>query len=275
MSATEIFRWRGGALRPLEPGDLTGTEIIAADSWLVTGGTMLALELHRQRFMDAVTEIDLADTDLTGTDLTDTDTDLDVTAFWDAAIAAIPRSGDWFPRVELRQRADAFSFVFRLRGAPERTRSVRLATHRGADPRGTPSVKGPDLAALASVRTAARDIGADDAVILSADGYVVETTSSALLWWRGGILCAPAIELERVDSVTARSVLTLATALGIDVYYEAVTPVELEAVELWSLNAVQGIRIVTEWIDGPAMAELPGRLAAWRTRLDRLRKPLR
>lgn len=283
---TQIYRWQGGLLRPLDDADtnaaIAGTEtvdieIAAADSWLVTDGMMLAFELHRQRFEDALAGLDIRLDDAAGPDdaaaLSDA-AGLDLAAFWAAVIAAIPPTGDWFPRAELQRIGDDRSLLFRLRNSPERTRSVRLATHRGADPRSSPTIKGPATAELLLARTDAQRNGADDAVILSEDGYVVETTSSALLWWRGEILCAPAIELERVDSVTARSVLTLATALGIDVYYEAVTPAELDAVELWALNALQGIRIVTEWIDGPSMAELPGRLATWRTRLDRLRKPL-
>jgi branched-subunit amino acid aminotransferase/4-amino-4-deoxychorismate lyase len=82
------------------------------------------------------------------------------------------------------------------------------------------------------------------------------------------------VEFDRVDSVTVRSVLTLATALGIETYAEPVTPAELEGTELWSLNALHGIRIVTKWIDGVPLAQKPGRLPAWRARLDALRKPI-
>jgi hypothetical protein len=53
-----------------------------------------------------------------------------------------------------------------------------------------------------------------------------------------------------------------------------VTPAELDGTELWALSALHGIRIVTSWVDGPQLAEQPGRLATWRTRLDALRKPL-
>jgi len=56
--------------------------------------------------------------------------------------------------------------------------------------------------------------------------------------------------------------------------HDTVTPESLEGCEVWALNALHGIRIVTEWVDGPATAELPGRLDAWRARLDALRKPL-
>ena len=84
----------------------------------------------------------------------------------------------------------------------------------------------------------------------------------------------PADDIDRVDGVTVRSVVTLATALGIDVLHESVRPEELDGLEVWALNALHGIRIVTSWVDGPATAEEPGRLATWQARLDALRKPL-
>ena len=250
MSESSIFRWDGDQLSLLDYCDMSLSVIVAADSWFVTGGRALALDLHRSRFLASAPE---------------------AAAFWDAVIAAIPREGDWFPRVELHEPT---RMILRLRSAPERTRSVTLATWSGADPRQVPMVKGPDLERLQAVRTTVQPSGADEAVILSPDGYVVEGAYSALLWWRGDILCGPLDELARIDSVTARSVLTLARALGIDTHEEAVTPAELDGVELWALNALHGIRIVTSWIDGPALAERPGRLAQWRTRMDALRKPV-
>ena len=88
------------------------------------------------------------------------------------------------------------------------------------------------------------------------------------------MLCGPPSSFPRVDSVTARTVLTLAGALGVETYEEAVTPAELDGTEVWALSALHGIRIVTQWVDGPAMAELPGRLQQWRDRLDALRRPI-
>jgi branched-subunit amino acid aminotransferase/4-amino-4-deoxychorismate lyase len=260
MSVTSIYRWHDGALEPLEYCDMTLTEIEAADSWLVSEGRTLALGLHRSRFLTSIPRERFAQTD--------------PDAFWDAAVAAIPREGDWFPRVESHSRLGAPRLVFRLRSAPERARSAVLATWTGADPRRQPRVKGPDLERLLGVRTSVQQRGADEAVILSSDGYVVEGAYSALLWWRGDILCGPPADLDRVDSVTARSVLTLARALGFDTHEEAVTPAELDGTELWMLSALHGIRIATGWIEGPGLAEQPGRLAAWRTRLDALRGPL-
>ena len=248
-----VYHWHDDALQFLDYCDMADTTVEAADSWLVSDGRTLALDLHRSRFLAAAPGGE---------------------AFWDAAVAAIPREGDWFPRVELQSRSGAPLFVFRLRSAPKRTRSVVVATHAGPDPRIRPTVKGPDLESMLRIRTAVQPLGAEEAVILSPDGYVVEGAYSAIVWWRGAILCAPAPELERIDSVTARSLLGMAAALGVETYEESVTPAELDGCEVWALSALHGPRIITKWVDGPEMAALPGRLDLWRTRLSVLRRPL-
>jgi branched-subunit amino acid aminotransferase/4-amino-4-deoxychorismate lyase len=251
-----VYRWHDGALQLLDYCDMAETTVEAADSWLVSDGRTLALDVHRSRFLAAA------------------GIRADAPAFWDAAIAAIPREGEWFPRVELQSRSGAPVFVFRLRSAPTLSRSVVVATHSGPDPRTRPTVKGPDLEAMLRIRTAVQPLGAEEAVILSPDGYVVEGAYSAIVWWRGAILCAPAPDLERIDSVTARSLLGMAAALGVETYEEAVTPAELDGCEVWALSALHGPRIITKWVDGPDMAALPGRLDLWRTRLAVLRREL-
>lgn len=250
-----ILRWTGGGLAPAEGTHERGA-ILVADSWLVTEGTALCLDLHRERFL--ATALAAAPHD--------------AAAFWDAAIGAIPRTGVWFPRVEVRADGAAVELVVRVREAPPRSRSVTLVTHDSTDPRVTPSVKGPSLERLEGLRAAASD--ADDIVILDPLSHVVEGGANAVAWWRGDILCLPAEELDRVDSVTARALVALATATGVPLSWEATTPAELEGLEVWALSALHGPRIVTRWIDGPATAELPGRLAAWRARLEALRAPL-
>lgn len=261
-TGTRLFRWHGGDLTPLEHCDPGETRILAADSWLVSDGNTLAIDLHRDRFFAAVERQQPAPA-----------AELALGDFWSAAIAAIPRVGDQFPRVELQLLRDAPMLVLRQRPAPELKLSVTVTSHPGADPRSQPTIKGPDTTALLHARTQAQQRGADEAIILSPEGFIVEGAYSAMLWWRGGILCAPSPELERVDSVTARSVIALATALGVDVHYESVAPDALDGLEVWALSALHGIRIVTAWVDGPALAEEPGRLSNWRARLDRLRKP--
>jgi branched-subunit amino acid aminotransferase/4-amino-4-deoxychorismate lyase len=256
MSESSIYRWDGEELHPLDYCDMTDTTIEAAESFLVADGTVRALNLHRERFLDSLNAGSGA-----------------VRGFWDAAIALIPRSGSWFPRLESQRSGDHHPAIFRLRDAPPLSTSLVVATWLDPDPRTRPWIKGPDLDAMIRLRTTVQARGAGEAVMTTDEGYVVETSQSGLLWWRGDILCGPPAEFPRVHSITVRTMLTLASALGIETYEEAVTPAELADTELWALNALHGIRIVTEWIDGPPLAQLPGRLALWRARMDALRKP--
>jgi branched-subunit amino acid aminotransferase/4-amino-4-deoxychorismate lyase len=262
---TALLRWNPGEARldAVEPADAVPDafgEVRVADSWLVSDGNVLGLSLHRDRFLRSA--------GLQGHSA-------DLSPFWDAAVAALPRSGDWFPRVDLRAgTGGAPELLLHLRAAPARSASVVVASHEGADPRRTPAIKGPDLERLGELRAAAAQRGAGEVVITAEDGSVIEGCYSAMLWWRGDALCTPGAELSRVDSVTARSVLTLAAALGVDVLHERRTPAELDGLEVWAVNAAQAIRIVREWQDGPALAAEPGRLALWRTRLQALRRPL-
>ena len=242
--------------------------LLVADSWLVDDGSALALDVHRDRFAGSVAEVP------GGPDVDE------VSAFWTAAVAMLPRTGAWFPRAELvtGDGADAdgqarLRLRLRLRPAPPRRRSVVLAT-ADRDPRTQPTVKGPDLAALGSLVADARSRGADEAVLLSPEGHVVEGAWSSIVWWRGDALCLPADDLPRLPGVTVRSLTTLAAVLGVDVLHDHTRPDELDGFEVWSLGALHGIRIVTGWVDGPAPAEEPGRLALWRGRLDRLRRPV-
>lgn len=260
MSATTVSLWRDGALEARTDCDVRPATVEAADSWLVSDGTTLALDLHRTRFLTSISG--------------ERYRQVDPEAFWDASVAAIPHVGDWFPRFELRLQLLQTQLLLRLRPAPERRRSVVLATHQGRDPRTSPRFKGPDLEAMTRLRTIAQKSGADEAVLLSPQGFVADGSTTSLAWWRGDTLCVPADDIDRIDGVTVRSVVTLATALGIDVLHESVSPMELDGLEVWALNALHGIRIVTTWIDGPSTAQKPGRLAAWQARLDALRKPL-
>jgi branched-subunit amino acid aminotransferase/4-amino-4-deoxychorismate lyase len=260
MSEAAVYLWRDDHLEARDDCDVLPATIEAADSWLAADGAVRALDLHRTRFMTSIPRGRYRQ--------------VQPAEFWDAAIAAIPRTGLWFPRVELRTQLLRPQLLLRMREAPELKRSIVLITHGGRDPRTAPRFKGPDLEAMTRLRTLAQKHGADDALLLDSDGFVADGSTTCLVWWRGDALCVPAAEIERIDSVTVRSVIAIATALGIDVLYESVTPADLQGLEVWALNALHGIRIVTSWVDGPPTAEQPGRVGAWQARLDALRKPL-
>ncbi|MEJ1231458.1 MAG: hypothetical protein WDM88_13685 [Galbitalea sp.] len=99
MSIESIYRWHDGGLAALEYCDMTDTVIEVADSWFVGDGRVLALDVHRSRFLRsmpaAVREATRAE------------------EFWSSVVALLPREGEWFPRVELQRRGDARLLVFR------------------------------------------------------------------------------------------------------------------------------------------------------------------
>ena len=267
MSSETILRWTAAGWAP-EAADGGGAEavrpeghrVLAADSFLVDDGRVLALDVHRQRFLASLRLLAAAVPD--------------PAAFLEAAVAALPREGAWFPRVEALRGPGGDVARLLLRPAPERTASVVLRDHDGPDPRTMPRVKGPDLHALGALRSRAARYGAGEAVILAVDGTVVEGAYSAILWWHGDALAVVEGDVPRIPSVTERSIVALATALGVDVLHDRVRPVDLDGREVWAVSALHGIRLVRGWIDGPATAAEPGRVRAWRTRLEALRREL-
>ncbi|ARC57121.1 Branched-chain-amino-acid aminotransferase [Frondihabitans sp. 762G35] len=265
MSAARNWVWSDGSLARVdaaEEGVAPAERVLVSDSWVADGGRTLALDVHRDRFLASV---EAADPGLVG----------EATAFWEAAVAVVPAAGSWWPRFDLVDAAAARAPFFRaaVRPAPERRLAARLVT-ASHDPRRSPLTKGPDLEALLALRAEAHERGADEAVILSPEGLVVEGNYASIVWWSGDALCVVADELPRLPGVTERSLVTLATALGVEVRREVVAPEDLDGVEVWILNALHGARIATAWEGGPALAEEPGRLRTWRSRLARLARPL-
>ncbi|MFB2586072.1 aminotransferase class IV [Herbiconiux liukaitaii] len=288
--APATFVWRDGALveRPLE----AHRALLVADSFFVSAeGRARALETHHERFRAGIAErkpssgsreVERAAAGLPASsvlaDVAPTWPAAEVVdAFWGAAIGRLRayRGAALFPRVELAAlEADGTPELrLRVRVAPRRRESAVLTTHVGADPRRVPRVKGPDLEHLLSLRAAAQENGADEVVLLH-DGLVVDGSSSAVLWWRGETLAAPAGDLARVSSVTARSIRLIASATGTRVVEERARPADLEGCEVWVVSALHGISVVDAWIDGPVVVVRPTRAATWQKRLEALARPL-
>ena len=68
---------------------------------------------------------------------------------------------------------------------------------------------------LQAARAEARKAGADDALLLTADGYVAEGSLFAVGWFVDGVLEVPALELGVLPSVGRARVLEIAPRLGI------------------------------------------------------------
>ena len=82
----------------------------------------------------------------------------------------------------------------------------------------------------------ARRAGANDALLVTAEGYVAEGTAWNLFWWHGASLCTPAADLGVLTGIGRGRVMELE-----DVQEERVRVAALAGRSLFLVNAVRGI----------------------------------
>ena len=239
MLDSEFYRFESGVLVPCSDS-VSDIKLAAADSFLVENGAVRSLQQHLDRFAGWVTAV--------SPDLTSA-----LPAFYAAFIDLIPRTGRWFPRLELHLAnpgggPSVDSLYVRLRTAPEQLGELTLWTLDEPDPRLAPAVKGPDLSLCMQLRRKAQLHGADEAVLLDSNGYVAEGALSSLVWWRGDVLCAPDDQNQWLESVTRNEVFAIAESLGINTRLEHAKPADLVGLEIWALSSLQGIRAVRDWV---------------------------
>jgi branched-subunit amino acid aminotransferase/4-amino-4-deoxychorismate lyase len=232
---------------------------LIADSWLVEDGCVRALDRHRRRFFRSCIEVTRVPQH-------------ELHAFWNAVVRALPRRGRWFPRVELC--VPQAELRLRIRPAPPQGTALRLWTGKGLDPRMAPRQKGPDLARLAEVRERARMKGADEALLTTQSGLVLEATTASLLWWEGPYLCMPSPALRVLPGVTAQVLQEIALRSGTPVKYRRRRIRDLDGREVWLVNALHGIRAVKRWVGTPVVAGPAVRAREWQSRLEACVEPL-
>jgi branched-subunit amino acid aminotransferase/4-amino-4-deoxychorismate lyase len=203
--------------------------IQVADSFLVNEGRVRSLHKHRSRF-NASAEL-----------LTELDLDL----FWNETVKMLPRTGEVFPRLEL----SGDNLVLRLRPPSEFKPKVILWSVEEPDDRVDPKTKGPDLVHGAMLRRKSNLFGADEAVILDSEGFVIEGALSSLLWWRDEVLCAPDEQTNWLPSVTRSDLFDAADQAGYATAKEHVKPADLIGLELWIASSLTGIRPVMDWVN--------------------------
>ncbi|HEX4345778.1 MAG TPA: aminotransferase class IV [Solirubrobacteraceae bacterium] len=275
-----VLRWTEEGLRPLGSEPPPGA-LLAADSFLVSDGTVRGDDAHWERFGGWCDELGF------GRDI--------VAGFRADVAAALPRTGRWFPRVEAvapvtverrgsptaprpRDRnADAYGCRLRLRLRPARPalREARVLLGPAGDPRTSPRVKGPDLELLLALRSEAVAAGMDEQLLRDDHGRLVEGALDSLLWWEGDVLWTTPPEVT-LPGVTRRLLLEIARERGVRVDCRSPQPFELGGREAWLTNALHGIRVITSWgtdaVAAPAGA--PARADAWRSALDRTARHL-
>lgn len=257
--AERLFVFDGAVLTETAPQDLNAGHLAVADSWLVEEGRARSLQEHYARFTVWTSNVWSNDAAAKAK----------LFQFCNLVTSTIPRSGRWFPRIELLQDTDtgACQLVFRLREAPEQLETMTLWSYSEPDPRANPMVKGPDLSLGLQMRRAAQMHGADEAVILNSEGYILEGALSALVWFRDDVLCAPGDDLPWIPSITRKEVFAIAEQMGLTTRNEKVKPADLVGLEIWGLSSLHGIRPVDEWVDLGGPVGQPRHLEAFGKRL--------
>ena len=254
----QFFCFRDNSLVLITEGQQTEVQLEVADSWLVEDGRARSLDAHFERFALWVGEVSPACSP-------------SLPEFFEAVKEKIPGTGRWFPRIEFHAEAEAPHHLFlRLRKAPDQLGDVILWTLPDPDPRQNPSVKGPDLSLGMQMRRNAKMHGADEAVILSESGYVLEGALSSLVWWRGDVLCSSSDDLPWLPSVTRNEIFGIANQMGFATRAERVKPADLIGLEIWALSSLQGIRVVSEWVDLGGPVGKPSHFDAFSKRLRML-----
>ncbi|MGW5661563.1 aminotransferase class IV [Streptomyces sp. NPDC003758] len=243
----------------LSAGPDTGERLLVADSWLLRDGRVRGFERHRERFLRACAGCD-------GPPLRR------LVEFWQDMTAALPRTGEWFPRVELAAQPPRLRL--RLRQAPPLAPDVRVWAVGQPDPRTVPRRKGPDLDRLARIRNRASLHGAEEAVLITPSGVVLEAAHSSVVWWEEDTLCLPSPHLPVLAGVTAALVQERAARTGVRVAHRERAVEELDGREVWLVNALHGIRPVTEWTERSMTAGAAARAPEWRGWLDDVMEPL-
>jgi branched-subunit amino acid aminotransferase/4-amino-4-deoxychorismate lyase len=95
---------------------------------------------------------------------------------------------------------------------------------------------------------AARAAGMDDAILLTAGGFIAETAIWSVLWWEDGKLCAPAQELGVLPGVGRARVIELAGP----VEERRSGPKDVRGLSLFLVNAVRGV-VPVATVDGAAV----------------------
>jgi len=231
----DFYRLEQGALEPIiEPSH--EVQLKVADSWLVEDSRARSLAAHFERFAGWVKKLDPAQAEL-------------LPGFFEEVKRLLPKTGRWFPRMEYHgEQPSSQRLYLRLRPAPERMDSVVLWSYPEADPRHNPDVKGPDLSLCQQLRRHANMNGADEAVILDADGFVAEGALSSLVWWRGDTLCSSDDSTRWLPSITRQEVFDIANQMGLATKLERINPEELSKLPIWALSSLNGIMPVRSWV---------------------------
>jgi branched-chain amino acid aminotransferase len=157
--------------------------------------------------------------------------------------------------------ADRPTLVMSLHPAPadERAPRWRLKTSEFRLPANAPLAQFKTCNKLAQIlaRAQADEAGADEALLLNTDGWVVEASSSNLFWMEDGAVCTPPLASGILQGVTRAVVRELCQTLGVQSRESQITPQDLLKVEgaFLSLSSYGIVEAVS--LDGKPLSSSP------------------
>ena len=110
--------------------------------------------------------------------------------------------------------------------------------------------KSTDRAVSDRARSRVVPYRADEAILLTQDGYLAEGCVTNVFFWHAGELCTPALDLGILPGVGRARVFEVAKERGIGVREGHFTKAEFEGLPIFLVNAVRGIMETTvhgEW----------------------------
>lgn len=158
--------------------------------------------------------------------------------------------------------ADRPTLVMSLHPLPsvqEPARGWRLLTTARRLPAGESLAQYKTANKLAQIlaRAEADAVGADEALLLNTDGFVVEGASSNLFWVQSGVVCTPPMTSGVLAGVTRAVVLELCRELALPVQETTVTPEDLrQSKGVFLTLSSSGVVAATE-LDGATLAQSP------------------
>lgn len=225
----------------LEEG--VGETPLVVDSYLMREGQVVRWDLHEQRFARSMP--------------------IDAYPFLAAVRAALPSTGQWFPRIEYYGENH---FGLQIRPAPALRTTTSLWLSDMPDPRTQPLIKGPDLEILGRFRALAQDHECDDTLLVSADGTVREAANGAVVFWEDPhTVILPVADV--LPSITVQASIPLWEKAGIKIRHRKIRHLDLPA---WCGSALHGWTAVESWGRGsgqitaaPAPPVKPWNQALW------------
>lgn len=244
------------------PNNSNPLEVVAADSFVVDQGKTIGYDQHLSRFAEAITDAGFS-------------MDAELAEFISRCEMWIPREGRWFPRFDLLTSPEGHFFRYHHRLAPAQQETASLIV-APSDTRLVPRRKGPDLERMGDLRWWAYSKGAQEALILSPDGIVVEGAYSAIavIDHDSNEFAITPKSFPRIPSVTEKIVRTLAEEDGLRLVEKPHTLGKLEGKEVWVLSALHGIRLATEIVDGPNLVTNESLRNQFQANLENLAQPL-